>query len=60
MKFERLTDLGPKGCVATFAVGKTPDQLGAAFVRSTKPKANCRLEGARDEAMSITPLVSQF
>ena len=34
--------------------------VGAGLPRSGKPKANCRLEGARDEAMSITPLVSQF
>ena len=44
MSFERLTDEGPKGREATFAVGKTPQPLGVAFVRSTNPKANCRLE----------------
>ena len=46
MSFERLTDEGPKGRKATFAVGKTPQPLGVAFVRSTNPIANCRLEGA--------------
>ncbi len=40
MSFERLTDEGPKGREATFAVGKTPQPLGVAFVRSTNPKAN--------------------
>jgi len=44
MSFERLTDEGPKGREATFAVGETPQPLGVAFVRSTNPKANCRLE----------------
>ena len=60
MKFERLTDEGPKGCVATFAVGKTPQPLGVAFVRSTNPKANCRLERATYEttAGSASPIVS--
>jgi len=46
MSIERLTDEGPKGRVATFAAGKTPQPLGVAFVRSTNPIANCRLEGA--------------
>jgi hypothetical protein len=34
MKFERLTDPGPKGGKAAFAVGKTPEQLGVAFALS--------------------------
>ena len=37
MRFERLTDEGPKGREATFAVGETPQPLGAAFVRSANP-----------------------
>ena len=44
MSFERLTDEGPEGREATFAAGETPQPLGVAFVRSTNPKANCRLE----------------
>ena len=61
MKFERLTDLGPKGREATFAVGKTPQPLGVAFVRSTNPKANCRLERTTYEttALSASPIVSE-
>jgi len=34
MKFERLTDPGPKGGKAAFAEGKTPEQLGVAFAFS--------------------------
>jgi hypothetical protein len=34
MKFERLTDPGPKGGKAAFAKGKTPEQLGVAFAFS--------------------------
>jgi len=34
MKFERLTDPGPKGGEAAFSVAETPEQLGAAFVYS--------------------------
>ena len=61
MSFERLTDEGPKGREATFAVGKTPQPLGVAFVRSTNPKANCRLERTTYEttALSASPFVSQ-
>ena len=60
MSFERLTDEGPKGRKATFAVGKTPQPLGVAFVRSTNPKANCRLERTTYEttALSASPIVS--
>jgi len=38
---------------------KTPANLGAAFVRSTKPQANCRLERATYEmaAGSGSPFV---
>ena len=59
MSFERLTDEGPKGREATFAVGKTPQPLGVAFVRSTNPKANCRLERTTYEttALSASPFV---
>jgi len=59
MSFERLTDEGPKGRKATFAVGKTPQPLGVAFVRSTNPKANCRLERTTYEmtALSATTFV---
>jgi hypothetical protein len=32
MKFERLTDPGPKGGKAAFSEAETPEQLGAAFV----------------------------
>ena len=60
MSFERLTDEGPKGREATFAVGKTPQPLGVAFVRSTNPKANCRLERTTYETteLSASPIVS--
>ena len=57
MSFERLTDAGPKGGKAAFKESpsetvvkpqggflETPQPLGVAFVRSTNPKANCRLE----------------
>ena len=45
MRFERLTDLGPKGAKRFWGWGpKTPEQLGAAFVLCTNPKSNCRLE----------------
>ena len=59
MSIERLTDEGPKGREATFAVGKTPQPLGVAFVRSTNPKANCRLERTTYEttALSASPIV---
>ena len=59
MSFERLTDEGPKGREATFAVGKTPQPLGVAFVRRTNPKANCRLERTTYEmtALSASPFV---
>lgn len=59
MSFERLTDEGPKGRIATFAVGKNPQPLGVAFVRSTNPKANCRLERTTYEmtALSATTVV---
>ena len=59
MSFERLTDEGPKGREATFAVGETPQPLGVAFVRSTNPKANCRLERTTYEmtALSASPFV---
>jgi len=41
---------------------ETPANLGAAFVRSTKPKPNCRMERATYEmtAGSGSPFVSQF
>ena len=60
MSFERLTDEGPKGREATFAAGETPQPLGVAFVRSTNPKANCRLERTTYEttALSASPFVS--
>ena len=60
MSFERVTDEGPKGREATFAVGKTPQPLGVAFVRSTNPKANCRLVRTTYEttALSASPFVS--
>ena len=60
MSFERLTDEGPKGREATFAIGKTPQPLGVAFVLSTNPKANCRLERTTYEttALSATTFVS--
>ena len=59
MSFERLTDEGPKGREATFAAGETPQPLGVAFVRSTNPKANCRLERTTYEmtALSASPFV---
>ena len=59
MSFERLTDEGPKGREATFAAGETPQPLGVAFVRSTNPKANCRLERTTYEttALSASPIV---
>ena len=62
MSFERLTDEGPKGREATFAVGETPQPLGVAFVRSTNPKANCRLERTTYEttALSASPFVSKL
>ena len=56
MSFERLTDAGPKGREATFkgfprrwelsrrGIHWNPAAVGVAFVRSTNPKANCRLE----------------
>jgi len=38
MRFERLTDLGPKGAKRFWGWGpKTPEQLGAAFVLCTNP-----------------------
>ena len=38
MRFERLTDLGPKGAKRFWGWGpKTPEQLGVAFVLSTNP-----------------------
>jgi len=41
---------------------ETPTNLGAAFVRSTKPKSNCRLERTTYEmtAPSGSPLVSRL
>ena len=50
MRFERLTDLGPKGAKRFWGWGpKTPEQLGVAFVLCTNPKSNCRLERTTSE-----------
>ena len=72
MSFERLTDAGPKGGKAAFKESpsetmvkpqggflETPQPLGVAFVRSTNPKANCRLERTTYEmtALSASPFV---
>ena len=71
MSFERLTDAGPKGREATFngfplrwelsrrGIHWNPAAVGVAFVRSTNPKANCRLERTTYEmtALSASPFV---
>lgn len=54
MSFERLTDEGPEGRVATFAAGETPQPSGVAFVRSTNPKANCRLKRTTYETTALS------
>ena len=58
MSFERLTDEGPKGREATFAAGETHQPLGVAFVRSTNPKANCRLERTTYETPAPSALAA--
>jgi len=62
MRPERLTDSGPKGGKAAFAVGKTPNALGAVFVLCTNPRPNCRLERPTCEttALSAATFVRQL
>jgi hypothetical protein len=61
MKFERLTDPGPKGGKAAFSEAETPEQLERHSCFLHESELNCRLERTTAEmtAPSGSPCVSR-